>query len=105
MNNLDTIMKLIDAGYTKEDISSMINPVEESPAEETPAEDTKEVNQVIPNFDKLSEALDGLNKKISELDKSIQKGNILNSQLNLPKEQTAEDILASILTPEPKEKI
>ena len=55
-------------------------------------------------YDKLAEAIDGLNAKIKELDTSIKKGNILGNLINAPKEPTAEDVLASILTPEPKKK-
>lgn len=104
MNNLDNIFKLIDAGYSKEEINELLNPeVEAEASEEAPAEDDKpQVDLSI--FKSLSEELVNLKNNIKELDTSIKKGNILNSSLNLPKEQTAEDILASILTPEPKNK-
>lgn len=104
MNNLDNIFKLIDAGYSKEEINELLNPdVEVEAFEEAPIEENKhEVDLSI--FKSLSEELVNLKNNIKELDTSIKKGNILSNTLNLPKEQTAEDVLASILTPQPKNK-
>ena len=112
MNNLDNLFKLLDAGYTKEEINQLLNPVNED-EDENSSEPQPEVNKDTSKnehpvalkpieFEKLTEALEGLNAKIKELDTSIKKGNILGSSLNLPKEQTAEDVLASIITPDNK---
>lgn len=107
MKNLDTIIKLLDAGYNKADIEELLaedpkNENQDIEASKNENQDTLAENQSIAGIDKLAEALDGLNAKIKDLDASIKKGNILNSQLNIPKEQSAEDILASILTPDKK---
>lgn len=110
MNNLDQIFRLIDAGYTKEEINELFNPVVDAEAsknenpEEPKNENPDNASNPALDIEALSNAINGLNEKIKELDTSIKKGNILNSSLNLPKEQTAEDVLASILTPEPKKK-
>lgn len=110
MNNLDNIFKLLDAGYTKEEINQLLNPANEDDAPtdnkavDDKASDDVAVNNQIVGYDKLAEAIDGLNAKIKELDTSIKKGNILGNLINAPKEPTAEDVLASILTPEPKKK-
>lgn len=110
MNNLDNIFKLIDAGYTKEEINQLLNPANEDDnasddkASDDKASDDVAVNNQVVGYDKLAEAIDGLNAKIKELDTSIKKGNILGNLINAPKEPTAEDVLASILTPEPKKK-
>lgn len=114
MNNLDNIFKLLDAGYTKEEINQLLNPaneddanagkhVDNKPVDDKASDDVAVNNQVV-GYDKLAEAIDGLNAKIKELDTSIKKGNILGNLINVPKEPTAEDVLASILTPEPKKK-
>ena len=112
MNNLDNLFKLLDAGYTKEEINQLLNPVNEDEDEKSSepqpevTKDTSKNEQPVAlkpiEFEKLTEALEGLNAKIKELDTSIKKGNILGSSLNLPKEQTAEDVLASIITPDNK---
>lgn len=112
MNNLDNIFKLLDAGYTKEEINQLLNPANEDDAgnsvdnksTDDKASDDVAVNNQVVGYDKLAEAIDGLNAKIKELDTSIKKGNILGNLINAPKEPTAEDVLASILTPEPKKK-
>ena len=110
MNNLDNIFKLLDAGYTKEEINQLLNPANEDDAPtdnkavDDKASDDVAVNNQVVGYDKLAEAIDGLNAKIKELDTSIKKGNILGNLINAPKEPTAEDVLASILTPEPKKK-
>ena len=110
MNNLDNIFKLLDAGYTKEEINQLLNPANEDDAPtdnkavDDKASDDVAVNNQVVGYDKLAEAIDGLNAKIKELDTSIKKGNILGNLINVPKEPTAEDVLASILTPEPKKK-
>ena len=109
MNNLDNIFKLLDAGYTKEEINQLLNPANEDDANagkpvDDKASDDVAVNNQVVGYDKLAEAIDGLNAKINELDTSIKKGNISGNLINAPKEPTAEDVLASILTPEPKKK-
>lgn len=110
MNNLDNIFKLLDAGYTKEEINQLLNPANEdddptdNKAVDEKASDDVAVNNQVVGYDKLAEAIDGLNAKIKELDTSIKKGNILGNLINASKEPTAEDVLASILTPEPKKK-
>ena len=109
--NLDTIIKLLDAGYTKEDIQSMQEPEQEQVSEQEPEQEPESTSAHeskndlnVEVFNKLNKELENLNSKIKELDTSIKKGNILGSQLNLPKEQTAEDVLASIITPKIKNK-
>lgn len=101
---LEQLEKFIDAGYTKDEILALENPAEEV---ETPAEEKAKAEESAPKhakadvnldvFNNLTEIIDSLSKKVNELDASIKKGNILNSNLELPKEQKAEDVLASIL--------
>lgn len=101
MNNLENIFKLIEAGYNKDEINELLKEDEgagEIEEAEESKEDTGAISQV-PDINKLNEALDGLNAKIKELDTSIKKVNILSTSTEAPKKQTAEDVLASILTP------
>lgn len=119
MNNLEQILKLIDAGYTKEEINELLQPKEElnkiypeEPEEapvEAPQKEPKE--HAIYNkplgadiISKLGDAIKGLDDKINKLDKSIKAGNILNSSMEVKPTETAEDILASLITPKLKDK-
>lgn len=101
---LEQLEKFIDAGYTKDEILALETPAEEDKApavEEAKAEENApkhakaDVNLDV--FNNLTEIIKSLSKKVNELDASIKKGNILNSNLDLPIEQKAEDVLASIL--------
>lgn len=112
MNNLENIFKLINAGYSKEEINELLNPAqEEAPvtneapvAEETPAQEKAPVSITSDMLDRLGDALNGLNERINKLDKSIKAGNIINDSMGAPKKESAEDILASLITPKLKEK-
>ena len=114
MNNLEQIFKLIDAGYTKEEINELLQPKEElnklypeEPVEapvEAPEEEPKEPTLSADIISKLGDAIKGLDDKINKLDKSIKAGNILNSSMDVKPTETAEDILASLITPKLKDK-
>lgn len=120
MNNLEQIFKLIDAGYTKEEINELLQPKEElnkiypeEPKEpEEPVEEAKEIphtqNQPIAFttdiMKQLGDAIKGLDDRINKLDKSIKAGNILNSSMEVKPTETAEDILASLITPKLRDK-
>lgn len=112
MNNLEQIFKLIDAGYTKEEINELLLPKE--PAEPTEPAEPEEAPEEEPTFisktlnpdiiSKLGDAIKGLDDRINKLDKSIKAGNILNSSMDVKPTETAEDILASLITPKLKDK-
>lgn len=114
MNNLEQIFKLIDAGYTKEEINELLQPKEElnkiypeEPVEvqvEAPEEEPKEPTLSADIISKLGDAIKGLDDKINKLDKSIKAGNILNSSMDVKPTETAEDILASLITPKLRDK-
>lgn len=104
MNNLDNILKLVEAGYTKEEISSLLEiPAEENKEEVAEAPEVKEpeTKSMLETeaFKELSGVINSLNDKISKLDKSIKSGNILTDSMHAGKTETAEDVLASLITP------
>ena len=98
--NIDSILKLVEAGFSKEEISAMTQtaqaqeepkpepakeePVKEEPVKEEPAQDKR-----------YEELLSAMNR----LTGAIQAGNILNSNNKEVKEPSAEDILAEVLSP------
>ena len=96
---LENIIKLIDAGYTKDDINSLLNPSEE-PAEaeqdQTPAGTQAEPEQPAQspagNQDQILEA-------INKLTSAIMSKNLNTTTAETLKEQTAQDILAKVIAP------
>lgn len=98
----EEIIKLLDAGYTKEEITEMLktdesgeSPEEEktpnSPEEETPVT-TSESSKII------TEALSEIKDIFSDFKKELTAINILNS--NIPQNtETTEDIIGKIINP------
>lgn len=98
--NIDSILKLVEAGFSKEEITAMTQtaqaqeepkqdepktePVKEEPVKEEPAQDKR-----------YEELLSAMNR----LTGAVQAGNILNSNNKEVKEPSAEDILAEVLSP------
>lgn len=102
MAKIEDILKLIEAGYTKEEISQLTaetpaaetveKPEEEkpAPAENAPAETTNGVND-----DMMSKLAD----EVAELRKQIQKRNLSDTFIETPKQNRSQDILAQLINP------
>lgn len=113
--NLQEILELGKLGYTKEEIEALRQETtQEEPTHETSpvddAQDVRDVNVEKQNVEKqdaldqnifndFTATVDSINNKLKELEKAIQQNNILNSSLQMPKTETAEEILAKIITP------
>lgn len=82
---LEEIIKLIDAGYTKEDIMKMSEPAEEKPAEEKPAP-----KQEDPTEKPDTQAM--ILAELQQMRKSINAMNIMNSGTT-EQAETTDDIL------------
>ena len=98
--NIDSILKLVEAGFSKEEITAMTQTAQaqEEPAQEEPKTDLVKEEPVKeePAQDKrYEELLSAMNR----LTGAIQAGNILNSNNKEVKEPSAEDILAEVLSP------
>ena len=95
---LENIIKLIDAGYTKDDINSLLNPSESAEADQdqTPASTQAEPEQPAQspagNQDQILEA-------INKLTSAIMSKNLNTTTAETLKEQTAQDILAKVIAP------
>lgn len=107
---VDEILKLIDAGYTKEDIDAMnaepaAEPAQTAELEETP-EQTAEPEKALAEELLLPKPPASVNDQILEaldrLTNTLIKSNI-NSTVIQPAERTPEDALAEIISP-PKPK-
>ena len=102
--DVNTILKLIDAGYTKADIEAMNSPAKaevsapvEAPAEEKPAEEKPAEAPAMTGDDILQNLL----AEVKGLKAQIQSNNIKTDSMNVnhTPDLTAEQILASIINP------
>lgn len=101
MAKIEDILKLIEAGYTKEEISQLTaetpaaetveKPEEEkpAPAENVPAETTG------VNDDMMTRLAD----EVAELRKQIQKRNLSDTFIETPKTDRSQEILAQLINP------
>ena len=110
--DVNTILKLIDAGYTKAEIDALNAPASaeasspasaeasspvEAPAEEKPAEEKPAEAPAMTGDDILQNLL----AEVKGLKAQIQSNNIKNDTMNVnhAPDLTAEQILASIINP------
>lgn len=101
---LNTILKLLDAGYTKADIEAMTAPAKEeaapAPAEEPvkPADPAEVVTPEMTSADILNNLL----AEVKGLKAQIQANNIRSDKMNAgpaSPEDAAQSILASLINP------
>jgi len=98
--NIDSILKLVEAGFSKEEITAMTQPAQaqEEPKQDEPkTEPVKEepVKEEPAQDKRYEELLSAMNR----LTGAIQAGNIVNSNNKEVKEPSPEDILAEVLSP------
>ena len=101
---LNVILKLLDAGYTKADIEAMTAPAAEvtpAPVEEPvkPAEPAEEPKPEMTSADILNNLL----AEVKGLKAQIQANNIRSDSMGSKPEVSAESILASLINPNKKE--
>ena len=96
---IENILKLLDAGYTKAEIEAMTSSATSEPAE-TVSEPVQEPVKEEPAQTPASndDVVNSLIEEIRGLKKQMQMHSIINDGLN-PKQETAQDILASIINP------
>ena len=106
--NIEQLLKLIEAGYTKAEIEAMTsaspedtsNKPEDDEAgneEDTPEDNTEPSNE--PEDETANQFLT-LSQELENIKKMIQKSNIINKGNDeKPKTETASDILAKLIDP------
>lgn len=102
----DEVLKLIDAGFTRDEIIAMDTPGEAAPAPEK-EEDPEETPSSAPANDPTKEfttALNGILDSFKTVVDDIKKANIANSEMPAGKSESAEELLASIIAPPAKPK-
>lgn len=102
MNSKD-LMKLVDAGFTKEEIlqiasASVYTP---TPEQEAPApEPAAPAPEPVDNSTELLNVMQGLTSQMNTLTRALQASNILRAeQAGTGKPDTVDDILATIINP------
>lgn len=99
---IEEILKLGEMGYTKDEIEAMGTEKAAEPEPAAEPEKQKEPEQVKePEPVKAPEQdiLKFIAGEFEKLNKSIQLANINNSNINQPKEKTAEEVLADLIAP------
>ena len=97
---IDDVMKLIEAGFTKDEIIKMTGETEVVP--ETAAEDPEPVKPQEPAAPEFKSVLDDFLKGFKSIAEDIKQSNIANSNMPAQEKTSAEQILASIIAPPKK---
>ena len=107
---LEKIFKLVDAGFTKEEIiklSGSGDPKEEpkeEPEEEPKEEPAKEEPKKEPAADPTHDMLKLIADKFDELKTTIQQDNINKTNNKMVGEKTPEELFAEVINPPRKKK-
>jgi len=98
--NYTDIIKLLDAGYTREQILEM----KDEPADPKPTvqEDKQEDKKEPDTHDIMESVMTEVKDMFSEMKKELTAMNILNSRQEGEEFKSSEDILASIINPTKK---
>lgn len=91
----DEIIKLLDAGYSREEILAM----KEEPAPAPDPEPTPADPEPAPAPDPAADVMKEMKEMFAEMKKELTAMNILNSRQESDDVKTGEDILASIINP------
>ncbi len=107
--NAENILKLVDAGFTKEEILALAGtaqPEEAEPPKNEPAPqpEPEPAPAPAPQPDPNQERYDQLLEAMQKLTGAIQAGNILNSSNREEPQLSAEDILAEVVNPKPNKR-
>lgn len=103
--NVNELLELVRAGYSKEEIQAMIQPEAEPEQPEPVKEPEPEVKQPAPAAgpDQFSfeNELKEIRASIAEMVKTFQAANVQNARMNAPtSSDSAQDILAEWLNPQ-----
>lgn len=91
--NIEQVIKMIDAGYTKDEIEQMTKP---EPNQEPKQEPNQEPKQEPKPEPKPEPAVDPVLKELQDLKKAVYAMNIMQSS-QPPKSESVDDILAKAL--------
>lgn len=95
------IIKLLDAGYSREEIMQMQHDPEagEQAAGEPEAGEQAEPEATADGSEELTAAISEMKKMFSDFTKEITAMNIMNSQQPADSANTVDDVIANIISP------
>jgi len=94
------IIKLLDAGYSREEIMQMQqDPEAGEPAGEPEAGEPAEPEAAADGAEELTAAISEMKKMFSDFTKEITAMNIMNSQQPADSTNTVDDVIANIISP------
>jgi hypothetical protein len=103
--NMTELLKLVDAGFTKQEILQLAgaaqDPKEEPKSEPAPQPEPAPAQQEPQQTPQPAYDMSALLAKMDEMTKAVQASNIAADRQ--PKQETADDILAAIIRPPRKE--
>ncbi len=107
--NTESILKLVEAGFNKEDILALAGtaqPTGAEPPKDEPASqpEPEPAPAPAPQPDPNQERYDQLLEAMQKLTGAIQAGNILNSSNREDPQLSPEDILAEVVNPKPNKR-
>lgn len=91
----EEIIKLLDAGYSRDEILAM----KEEPAPAPDPEPTPDDPEPAPATDPAADVMKEMKEMFAEMKKELTAMNIMNSRQDSDEVRTGEDILASIINP------
>lgn len=91
----EEIIKLLDAGYSRDEILAM----KEEPAPAPDPEPTPDDPEPAPAPDPAADVMKEMKEMFAEMKKELTAMNIMNSRQESDEVRTGEDILASIINP------
>ncbi len=91
----EEIIKLLDAGYSRDEILAMKEEPEPAPGPEPTPDDPEPAPAPDPAADVMKE----MKEMFAEMKKELTAMNIMNSRQDSDEVRTGEDILASIINP------
>ena len=100
--NYTDIIKLLDAGYTREQILEMKEPQEDKKDPQEEKKDPQEDKKDPDTHDIMESVMTEVKDMFSEMKKELTAMNILNSRQEGEEFKSSEDILASIINPTKK---
>ena len=93
----EEIIKLLDAGYTREEILDMKN--ENTSVTSTDQVENPSGDDIIEDINNdVANAISEMKNAVAEFKKEIQAFNIMNSQIEIP-ETSTEDLIGKIINP------
>ena len=96
---LEKMLKLIDAGFTADEIREVLKPVPESPPKADPEPETDPKSEPEKEEGDLEKLVRTMTQSINDLKTTLTAHAARTTETGAPSTETAEDILAELIRP------